>query len=136
MTKVLVFGVFDGFHEGHKFFLNEAKKKGDHLIVVLTPDLIVQKMKGRLPRYSFNERKSVLEKENYISEVLEGDGELGSWKILTKTRPNIIALGYDQKKLKNSLEDYLSKAGSIIKLISINSFHPDKFKSSLINYHD
>ena len=41
MKKVLVFGTFDGLHEGHKDFLRQAKQYGDHLTVVVGRDSTV-----------------------------------------------------------------------------------------------
>lgn len=43
---VLVGGVFDILHYGHVRFLEEAKKKGDILIVAIEPDSKVKKTKG------------------------------------------------------------------------------------------
>lgn len=131
--KVLVFGVFDGLHEGHKFFLKEAKKLGKHLTVVVTPDIVVQKIKGRLPRYSFAQRKSFLESENYINEILEGDSDLESWKVFEKIQPNLVATGYDQVELKSSLEKYFENSNQPPEIISIHAFEPEKYKSSLMN---
>jgi len=36
--KVMVFGTFDIFHPGHRSFLNQAKKYGNYLIVVVARD--------------------------------------------------------------------------------------------------
>lgn len=37
-NRVMVFGVFDGLHPGHRAFLRQARKKGDKLIVVVARD--------------------------------------------------------------------------------------------------
>jgi D-beta-D-heptose 7-phosphate kinase/D-beta-D-heptose 1-phosphate adenosyltransferase len=39
-------GCFDLIHRGHVFYLNEAKKLGDFLIVALNSDQSVQRLKG------------------------------------------------------------------------------------------
>jgi FAD synthetase len=36
--KVMIFGTFDLLHEGHQFFIREAKKVGGQLIIVLAHD--------------------------------------------------------------------------------------------------
>ena len=45
--KVMVFGTFDGIHDGHRHFLREAKKQGEELIVAVSKDEVVQKLKNR-----------------------------------------------------------------------------------------
>ena len=130
----MVFGVFDGLHEGHKFFLREAKKFGGFLTVVVTKDKIVERMKGKSPRQGFTERKSLLEKETYIDEILEGDEEMDSWRVFEKCKPDIIALGFDQIDLKKSLEIYLTGIDWTPEIKIINSFKPEKYKSSLIKF--
>ena len=54
--KVMVFGTFDGLHEGHKNFFKQARKYGDYLLVVVGRDKNVEKMKGHLPQRNENER--------------------------------------------------------------------------------
>ncbi|MEK7138507.1 MAG: adenylyltransferase/cytidyltransferase family protein [Patescibacteria group bacterium] len=131
-TRVLVFGVFDGLHEGHKFFLREAKKFGDFLVVSLAKDEATQKIKKRPPRHNFEERKKVLEKEMLVDEIIAGDSESGTWQIFEKVKPEVIALGYDQISLRESLEEYFSKSYWQLEIKNISSFSPEKYKSSLI----
>jgi len=132
MIKILVFGVFDHLHPGHQFFLKEAKKLGDFLAVVLAKDEVVKKIKNKTPRQSFGERKTLLGKEPSVNEIIPGDAELESWKVFEKHRPDFVALGYDQKELKKSLEAYFAKVGWRPKVKVIGAFEPEKHKSSLI----
>src|SRR3989344_9091409 len=97
--KVMVFGVFDGLHDGHKAFLKEAKSYGEYLIAVLTPDEVVAKLKRAFPKLTVAERFEHLRKADHVSAVIIGDAELGSWKVLESLRPHVIALGYDQTKM-------------------------------------
>lgn len=102
----MVFGVFDGLHDGHQFFLREAKKQGSYLIAVVTPDHIVQEIKGRIPKENLEKRISSIKKENLADKVAIGDSVLRSWQVLESYRPDLIVLGYDQTDLKKSLEEY------------------------------
>ncbi|MCQ5376385.1 MAG: adenylyltransferase/cytidyltransferase family protein, partial [Methanomassiliicoccales archaeon] len=45
MTRVMATGVFDLLHVGHLHYLNEAKRLGDELIVVVATDSTVRKRK-------------------------------------------------------------------------------------------
>ncbi len=90
--KVLVGGCFNLIHPGHIYFLKEAKKLGDELIVVLTND-----KNNRKPyAISAKRRKRALESLNIADKILIGDSK-DKTKIVKKVKPGIIALGYDQK---------------------------------------
>ena len=45
MVKVMATGTFDLLHMGHIFYLKEAKKLGDTLVVVVATDATVRKLK-------------------------------------------------------------------------------------------
>jgi cytidyltransferase-like protein len=42
---VMTFGTFDVFHPGHRFYLTEARKLGNRLIVIVALDSTVEKIK-------------------------------------------------------------------------------------------
>jgi len=42
---VMTFGTFDMFHPGHRYYLSEARKYGDILIVVVALDATVERLK-------------------------------------------------------------------------------------------
>jgi len=130
--KVLAFGVFDGFHEGHKFFLREAKKLGDSLVVVVTPDEVVELIKKKLPRFNLEERIQEIQNSQLADEVMVGDKLLAGWEILKKTNPEVIAIGYDQKELEASLKQHLQSENLFIELKTIPPFKETKYKSSLM----
>jgi cytidyltransferase-like protein len=69
MKIVVVSGGFDPIHSGHIEYLKSAKEYGDKLIVALNSDTWLKKKKGK-PFMTFNERKSILEAIQYVSEVI------------------------------------------------------------------
>src|SRR3989344_1880079 len=109
--KVMVFGVFDGLHEGHVAVLNEAKKFGDYIIAGVAQDHIVWELRGRLPKNKFEDRFEHLEREDLVDKVVIGDHELNSWDIVKKHRPDVVVMGYDQDVLKSELERNFAKLG-------------------------
>lgn len=131
----MVFGVFDGLHKGHEYFLREAGKLGDRLVAVITTDENVEKLKGRPPEKPFRERVEHVQGEDSVHEVIPNDSVLDSWGVLKSHQPDIIALGYDQTDLKKALENYLEKTGQRIELKVIESFEPHRYKSSLMNHN-
>jgi len=129
---VIAFGVFDGLHKGHAYFLQEAKKLGDYLIAVTPSDDIVKKIKNHLPKNNLQERVKHLRSLKFIDEVVPSNESLNNWGILEKYQPDIIAIGYDQARLKTALENHFKKTSKKIELKVISSFEPHKYKSSLI----
>ncbi len=134
MAKIaLSFGVFDGIHPGHLFFLEHAKKHGDKLMISLARDEIVLEIKGNEPMYSFKARKSLLEGTGLVDRVIKGDNEVGAFRSVSLVQPQIICLGYDQHQLNESLKIWMKKYNILIPTIKIEPFHPEKYKSSLLN---
>ena len=70
MNIIVVSGGFDPIHSGHIEYLKNAKEFGDKLIVALNSDSWLEKKKGK-PFMSFNERKSILQAIQYVSEVID-----------------------------------------------------------------
>ncbi len=100
--KVMVFGVFDLFHPGHKFFLKEASQRGDFLVVVVARDENVKNRKGSLPVDKEDLRREKVErwlKKTAISgKVILGKNDFSQRHLLLKEeKPDIICLGYDQE---------------------------------------
>jgi len=104
MRKVMVFGTFDGLHDGHKAMLKEAKNLGDYLIAVVAQDHIVQHLKGHLPKINLLERFEHLQDVDEVDKVVIGDAETSAWNTVKKYKPDIIAIGHDQELLKEDLE--------------------------------
>ena len=90
--KVLVGGCFNRIHPGHIYFLKEAKKLGDELIVVLAND----KNNKKPYATSAKERKKLLKSLDIADEIFIGDPK-NKIKIVEMVKPDVIVLGYDQK---------------------------------------
>lgn len=128
--KVLIFGTFDGIHKGHIFFLKEAAKLGDLYISVST-DIATKKLKDHFPKLDEKEREAAVKKLGIAYQVLIGETEIESWKTLKMLRPDIVALGYDQKQLCEVLKPLSIELGFKIKLIK--SFKPKTYHSKFLN---
>jgi len=129
MKKVLSFGTFDILHPGHTYFLKQAKKYGDFLVVVVARDLTVKKVRGRMGGNDEKIRKRGVENLKIADQVLLGD-ENDYYKVLDKVRPDVICLGYDQKSFTDDLEQELRKRKINSKIVRIKSYKPEKYKSS------
>lgn len=133
MRKVMVFGVFDGVHAGHKAFFKEARTHGDYLIAVVAQDVIVEQLKGKRPVKDMAERFAELQELDLVDEVAIGDAELGIYDAVLKHRPDVIALGYDQIALKEDLEANYKKFDWKPKIVVTKAFEPNKYHSSTLH---
>ena len=133
MKTVLIFGVFDGLHDGHRSLIKQAKKLGDYLVISVAQDSVVKKIKEKSPKFSQKKRIAVLENEKVADKVLFGDKAIGKWKIIEKIKPDIVALGYDQIILKKSLEAVIESFKHKPKVVLLKAFRPQKFHSKIIN---
>jgi len=123
----MVFGVFDGLHEGHKFLLTEAAKGCEELVVVVTPDETVKLLKKRFPKHPYSARSSAITQFNSSLKVIPGDEKPGQWTVLADHRPDMVFLGYDQQ----AIADELKKID--IPFTFLAPHHPHKYKSSLLD---
>ncbi len=129
MKKVLVFGSFDRLHPGHLYFLLEAKRYGDELFVVLGREDTIREVKGKNPKYTEKERKAHLEITGIPDKVILGKKE-DKFSVIESVKPDIICLGYDQDSFTKGLEVELKKRKLHPKIIRLNPYKEQIFKSS------
>ena len=107
---VAVSGGFDPLHYGHVRMMQEAKKLGDELVVIINNDNWLKKKKG----YVFmpqNERREIIEALACVDRTIftshpRDPKDMSVSKELRKLRPHVFANGGDRKK-KGSLQDTL-----------------------------
>lgn len=130
MKKVMVFGTFDIFHEGHNNFLRQAKKYGDRLIVVIARDKTVLKIKGRLTKNDEKKRLLAIKQSKLADRVILGNLK-NKYQVILKNKPDIICLGYDQTSFINNLKETLNKSGlKKIEIKRLKPYKPSVYKSS------
>ncbi|MBI2623856.1 MAG: adenylyltransferase/cytidyltransferase family protein [Candidatus Liptonbacteria bacterium] len=132
MKKVLVFGVFDGLHEGHTQFLKQAKACGDYLVAVVARDTVAEEVKGTYPRLPLAVRVEHLRAGGCVDEVVLGDAKIGSYEVLKKQRPDVVALGYDQEALKADLETRKKEFNWDFEIKVLEPHEPEKYHSSIL----
>jgi len=98
MVVVFASGFFDPIHRGHIYYLRDAKKLGDFLIVHIHRDECCVKKKG----YVFmplEDRVEVLKAIRYVDAVIicGRDCDMTVAKALEKIKPDIFAKGGDRK---------------------------------------
>lgn len=133
MRVGLLFGTFDGVHEGHRAMLTEAKQHADKLIVSLALDEVVNELKGKHPLHTWVDRSGQLIESGLVDEVVKGDREMGMYTSISSVAPNVILVGYDQIALVKDLRRFIATCSLAIPIVILKPFKPDQFKSSLLN---
>ncbi|MBI2658567.1 FAD synthase [Candidatus Woesearchaeota archaeon] len=129
MKKVMCAGTFDIIHPGHLYYLSEAKKYGDRLVVVVARDETSKNFKGRKPAHNEMERLEAVRMLNIVDKAVLGHhGNIFS--IIEEIKPDVICLGHDQNVQKQQLEEELIKMGIKADVIRISSYMPHVYKSS------
>jgi len=129
----MVFGTFDVLHKGHLSFFKQARElsKNPYLIVSVARDVNVKKIKGHKPKNSERKRLAVVKSSRYVNKVVLG-GLKDHIAHIIQQKPEIIALGYDQKAYTKHLGRDLTKKGLNVKIKRLKAFKPSIYKSSKI----
>ena len=130
---VIASGVFDLIHLGHVRFLEDAKKAGGknaRLIVIIARDTTAEKMKGKKPIMSEDQRKALVESLRVVDEAVLGYKDLDIGEVIEKIKPDIIALGYDQSEMELEVKEYLTKHKLPVSLVRIGKFGKNTLDSS------
>ena len=130
LKVVLTGGVFDIVHVGHLATLREAKKLGDVLVVVVARDRTVERMKGRKPINSEENRLEVVSALKPVDIAILGDEE-DLYRTVRRVKPDVIALGYDQKHNEEEMRKKLNELGMNTKVVRLKIGIPH-VKTSLI----
>ncbi len=131
---VLAFGSFDVIHPGHIRYLKGASRYGQ-LIVVVARDRSMEMLKGKTPLMDERSRVEIVGSLRFVWKAVLG-GRIRKWndiyKTLLKFRPDVIALGYDQKVDMGYLKRFLDENGLNARIVRIKPFKHMKFKSSML----
>lgn len=134
MKTIMLFGTFDILHPGHINLFEQAKKHADILTVVIAQDVNVKKNKKHQTIFNQRERIKMLKNIILIDKVILGNKK-DYYQVILKNKPDIIALGYDQKDCGPGLEEFLKKNNLKAKIIRLKAYQPQILKSHKVrNY--
>jgi FAD synthetase len=123
MVRVMATGVFDILHLGHVHYLEEAKKLGDELVVVVATDKTVKERKHE-PITPQDMRLKMIESLRAVDKaVLGGEGDM--FEIVREIKPDIIALGHDQMHEPEMIKEELTKRGIEAEVVRLRQFDHD-----------
>lgn len=131
MKRVMATGTFDIIHSGHGFYLEEAKKLGGddaELIVVIARDATVR-AKKRVPVVNEKQRLEVVKMLKPVDKAYLGYvGDI--FKIVHEIKPDIIAIGPDQRFNLDELKKELDKRRINAEIIKITKYKKSELDSS------
>ncbi len=116
-------GVFDLLHPGHIYFLSEARKLGDELVVVVARDSTARRFKHE-PITSDGSRVEIVAALKSVDRAVLGH-EGNIYDILDEIRPDIIALGFDQAHNEERILEECRKRGLHTKVVRLPQFEGD-----------
>ena len=116
MVRVMATGVFDILHLGHLHYLEESKKLGSELVVVVATDTTVRKRKHE-PITPEKMRCELVASLKPVDRAVLGKEGGDIFEIVRDLKPDIITLGYDQPFDQQNLEKELAKRGLKVKVL-------------------
>lgn len=132
---VLVGGCFDILHIGHIKFLEEAKKMGDILLVLLESDPKVKKLKGKnRPHFAQKERAQVLASLIYVDYVIllaEMNKDRDYEQLVRQLKPNIIAVTENDPLLEKKKQQAEMAGGKLKTVPFIKTFSSSRLAKIL-----
>ena len=117
-------GVFDLLHLGHVYFLTEARRLGDELVVVVARDSTARRFKHE-PITSESSRVQLVAALKPVDRAVLGHEGGSIYDILDEIRPNFIALGFDQIHNEDKILEECRKRGLGTKVVRLAKFEGD-----------
>jgi FAD synthetase len=130
---VLASGTFDLLHLGHVRFLEESKKAGGknaELVVIVARDSTVKARKNKKPIMSEDQRRALVESLKVVDEAVLGWKNFSIDKVIDKIKPDIIAVGYDQKEIEYEVLKAIEEKKIRIEVAKIGRFGKRELDSS------
>jgi len=95
MVKGITFGAFDPLHLGHIFLFQNAKKQCDYLIVVVSSDDYIKKIKGYSPKFTYRQRIKALSSIKEIDYIYRQKDKNSKEYFVDLLKPDVIFVGND-----------------------------------------
>ncbi len=132
---VLATGAFDLLHYGHLKFLEASKKvggKNSRLVVLIARDSTAERLKGKKPIMSENERRTLVANLKPVDQAVLGYRKFSVRKVIQNIRPDIIAVGYDQEEVRKAVEKVIEENGLKARIVRVGRFGSPGLSSSKI----
>jgi len=132
LKVIMIGGAFEIIHPGHVHTMAEARKHGNTLVAVVATDKAVLKNKGREPVTPQEWRVKLVGAVKSVDVALAG-GQGSIYDTLERVRPDVVALGYDQKHNPAEIEDEARRRGITVSVVRLDSPMPGVKTSKIIS---
>ena len=130
VVRVMATGVFDLLHPGHLYFLTEARKLGDELVVVVARDQTARRLKHE-PYVPEHVRREMVEALKPVDRAVLGS-TTDIYETVVRERPGVIALGYDQVWNEAEVESECARRGVPVKVVRVGKIPHDELATKRI----
>jgi FAD synthetase len=133
--RVLAAGKFDILHLGHISYLEQARElagEDGELIVVIALDKTILRERGAPPVFPQEQRRKIVESLKFVDKAVIGLDTDDHTLIVSEIKPDVIALGYDQRTNISSLEALFAAKGLKIKIVRLEKRTADGLCSSTL----
>ena len=117
--RIVATGTFDILHPGHLYYLEESKKLGDELFVIVARDTNV-KHKPR-PVIPEEHRLAMVAALKPVDHAILGD-KTDMFRPIEEIQPEIITIGFNQLFNEQKLEDQLRARSIISRIVRIGRY--------------
>ncbi len=127
MKRIVATGTFDILHPGHIYYLEESKKLGDELWVIVAREKnVVHKPR---PIVSEDQRLKMIQSLKCVDHAVLGD-QTDMYKPIREIDPAVITIGFNQKWSKEKLKADLTDRGICADVVRISEYTGMPFTSS------
>ena len=127
MKRVVATGTFDIIHPGHIYYLEESRKLGDELHVIVARDANVR----HKPRPVIGEvqRLKVVQALRVVDHARLGDA-IDMFRPIVEINPAVITLGFNQHFSEEQLGEALEERGIGARVVRIGEYKGDPCSST------
>ena len=127
MKRVVATGTFDIIHPGHLYYLEQSKKLGDELYVIVARDANVKhKPQPIIPE---EQRRRIVAALRCVDHAILGD-RTDMFHPIEVIHPAVITIGFNQHFDEEKLKQQLSSRGLSPHIVRIGKYGDDELCSS------
>jgi FAD synthetase len=127
MKRIVATGTFDILHPGHIYYLEQSKKLGDELYVIVARDANVKhKPQPIIPE---EQRRRMVAALRCVDHAILGD-KTDMLRPIEEVRPSIITIGFNQHFDESKLQEQLTARGLSAKIVRIGKYGDNELCSS------
>ncbi len=126
MKRVVATGTFDLLHPGHVYYLEESRRLGDELHVIVARDVNVRhKPRPVIPE---EQRLKIVSALKPVDFARLGD-LTDMFRPIEEIRPDVITIGFNQHFDETGLSESLRKRGIASEVVRIGAYNKEQYCS-------